>query len=150
MENRTEPIWEQIAEDIAQLHQLVYFHGLYELIEGSINLPSGFDTRFPLESLHAHTYDDQVLHLTKWLSENCSLHTGPTLSMTLHRGATEEETLRFEQLQQFVHKRLKSIKEYTRKGRNLHTLLITFKGTLDAVLLTRLIAQRRHPSVPLM
>ena len=130
----TQIVWMPVAEDIVRIHQFVHRHRIYELIDGSIHVPSGYGMPFPLGGLHAYTYNQQVVHLTEWLSDNCGMNDeGPTLSVTLdRRDTTEEEKLQFEQLEQFIHQ-LQSIKgavpKYTRTGRKSDTLLITFKNT---------------------
>ena len=130
-------VWVQIAEDIVQLHHFVNDSTLYQLIDGSINVPRGATgMRFPLGSLDAYTYETQVAEIKEWLSDRIKLsdHGWPTLSVRLDLSdATEEEKLQFEQLQQLLNQ-LQSIKGCTRtlsgrwKGEwKFDTLLITFK-----------------------
>ena len=132
-------VWVQIAEDIVQLHHFVNDSTLYQLIDGSINVPRGATgMRFPLGSLDAYTYETQVAEIKEWLSDRIKLSDDgwPTLSVRLDLSdATEEEKLQFEQLQQLLNQ-LQSIKGYTRtlsgrwKGEwKFDTLLITFKDT---------------------
>ena len=136
-------VWVQIAEDIVQLHHFVNDSTLYQLIDGSINVPRGATgMRFPLGSLDAYTYETQVAELKEWLSDRIKLSDDgwPTLSVRLDLSdATEEDELQFEQLQQLIHQRVSkgSIKGYTRtlSGNSgagewkFDTLLITFKDT---------------------